>query len=398
MKSFLLPELIDDLQSGIACGERNNSGVIQLRMNNVLTNGEMDFRNHIRIPKHYLNEGMLLREGDVLFNNTNSVELVGKTALFRGFHEAVTFSNHFFRIRTKRNLLSPEYLAYRFQYLWSSGYFESICDRWVGQSAVQRRKLDLIEIPLPNIHIQNQIAAKLKSQLAEVEIARQALQQQESDLEKIQMRIFASVFSNLNANIMTKIGDFAETTSGSTPSRDKKDYWQPAEIAWVKTGEVANHRISETEESISKKALAECSLTLLPPKSVLIAMYGQGKTRGQSAVLEIPATTNQACFAILPNDSFHSEYLQYWLRYSYSDLRALSDGRGGNQANLNGAMLKEFMVPLIAKSEQIAIAGKIDKMLGEYDVAKSAIQSAKKEIGLLPSRLLEQAFNFDNPE
>jgi len=104
------------------------------------------------------------------------------------------------------------------------------------------------------------------------------------------------------------LGDHTPTTSGSTPSRSDKRYWEPAEVPWVKTGEVAFAPITRTEEAISKVALAECSLTLLPPKTVLVAMYGQGKTRGQSAILEMAATTNQACFAILPNDTWEPEF------------------------------------------------------------------------------------------
>ena len=99
-------------------------------------------------------------------------------------------------------------------------------------------------------------------------------------------------FAELDATPKKKLGDYAATTTGSTPSRGNKQYWQPAEIAWVKTGEVAFAPITNTEETISKTALAECSLSLLPPKTILIAMYGQGKTRGQSAILDIPATVS----------------------------------------------------------------------------------------------------------
>ena len=251
-----------------------------------------------------------------------------------------------------------------------------------------------VEVVIPEtIADQQIIAAKLKAQLAEVETARQALAKQECDVEKLETRFFESIFAQANPDKFVKIGDVAITTSGSTPSRDKKDYWKPGQYAWVKTGEVAYQPIFHTEECISDKALRECSLTLLPPKTVLIAMYGQGKTRGQSAVLEIPATTNQACFAILPNETLYPEYLHYWLRHSYSNLRSLSEGRGGNQANLNGAMLKEFKVPLLPINKQIEIAKSIQDMFRQLEKVKANIQANKKEIALLPNRLLAQAFN-----
>ena len=76
--------------------------------------------------------------------------------------------------------------------------------------------------------------------------------------------------------------------------------WEPPLHPWVRTGEVAFKPINQTEESVSAKALAECSLTLLPAGTVLVAMYGQGKTRGQSALLNVAATTNQACLPSCP--------------------------------------------------------------------------------------------------
>lgn len=142
--------------------------------------------------------------------------------------------------------------------------------------------------------------------------ARQATQVQLSDTRLLRARMLKAFFAELDAAPKKKLGDYADTTSGSTPSRGNKPYWQPAEIAWVKTGEVAFAPITATEEAISKRALAECSLSLLPPKTILVAMIGQGKTRGQSAILKIPATTNQNCFAILPNDTWEPDFLYLW--------------------------------------------------------------------------------------
>jgi type I restriction enzyme S subunit len=287
--------------------------------------------------------------------------------------------------------LDPDYL---FFFVQSKMFVDSLVDLVQGAlyPAVTDKQIFIQSIPWVLRNEQRQIAAKIKAQLAEVETARKALDIQERDVKKLETQLLESIFVKLKPEKFVKIGDVAVTTSGSTPSRDKKDYWASGQYAWIKTGEVAYEPIYDTEESISEKALTECSLTLLPPKTVLVAMYGQGKTRGQSAVLEVPATTNQACFAILPNKTFHPEYLQYWLRHSYSNLRSLSDGRGGNQANLNGAILKEFTVPLLPMEKQVRLAMTVKNMLDEIDNVKTTIQTNKKEIELLSTRLLAQAF------
>jgi len=394
MKKSPLRYFLLSAQAGMACGTRDDSGIAQLRLNNLLTNGAVDFSGHIRIPTVLVPDEMLLRQGDVLFNNTNSVELVGKTVYFDGYKEKITFSNHVTRLRVKEDELVPEYLAMWLQHQWRCRVFEGICDRWIGQAAVQRSKLEALEVPIPPPEKQRQIAAHLKAQLAEVEKARQATDVQLLDTRLLRSRILNDIFSELDSVPTKKLGEYAKTTSGSTPSRGNKQYWEAAEIPWIKTGEVAFAPITTTEEAISKSALADCSLTLLPPKTILVAMYGQGKTRGQSAILEIPATTNQACFAILPNETWQPDFLYLWLRASYQDLRDLSEDRGGNQANLKGELLNALEIPAPDLGKQMKIVARANAVLAEIDVLENATKTALEDIISLPNRILAQAFDL----
>mgnify|MGYP003822443559 CR=1 FL=1 len=264
---------------------------------------------------------------------------------------------------------------------------------------VSKSDLEAFEISFPKcIDEQHQIAAHLKAQLAEVEIARKAAQVQLSDTRLLRARMLKAFFAELDAAPKKKLGDYAPTTSGSTPSRGNKQYWQPAEIAWVKTGEVAFAPITATEEAISKLALAECSLSLLPPQTILIAMIGQGKTRGQSAILEIPATTNQNCFAVLPNDTWEPDFLYLWMKSSYQDLRDLSADRGGSQAALNGALMNALEVPAPSKAEQQHIVARIQAAMTEIDALENSSKAAMEDIKRLPSCVLAQAFDQQGDE
>ena len=97
-----LADVIAEAQPGFACGERDGAGIVQLRMNNVTTRGEIYLHRVLRVPAALTDLSRFsLQPGDILFNNTNSVELVGKTALFRGHPEPVVYSNHFTRLRNK---------------------------------------------------------------------------------------------------------------------------------------------------------------------------------------------------------------------------------------------------------------------------------------------------------
>lgn len=185
-----------------------------------------------------------------------------------------------------------------------------------------------------------------------------------------------------------KLGDYALTTSGVTPSRENPTYWHPAEIPWVKTGEVDFLPITEVKESISKKALEECSLLLLPPKTVLVAITGEGKTRGRSAILEVEATTNQHSFAILPNETWDSCFLQLWLRSQYANLRELSSGRGGSRSALSGVQLNALQIPVPGKTEQRRIVKCLKAQLAEVEVARKAAQVKLREVERLADAIV----------
>lgn len=194
------------------------------------------------------------------------------------------------------------------------------------------------------------------------------------------------------------LSSVARTGSGTTPSRSRKDYWAPATTPWVKTGEIAFSPIKSTEESVSELALTECSLPVLPIGTVLVAMYGQGKTRGQSAVLEVEATINQACFAIFPNESFDPYYLQYWLRHSYEKLRSASDGRGGNQSNLNGEILGSVEAPWINRTAQVNISAHLQSQLAAIEDARQAATAQLRELTQLANAIIRQTLTHPDTE
>jgi len=329
-------------------------------------------------------EGHLIDNGDIVVSWSATLDAF----IWNGGPAVV--NQHIFKVLPNEALVAKEYLYFALKKAMT-GLSELV--HGATMKHVTKPVFEGFEICIaPNISDQRQIAARLKAQLDEVEKARQAAEVQLADVRLLQSRMFDSIFSVLDSAPRKRIGDEAETTSGTTPARGQKTFWEPAEIPWVKTGEIAFVPITRTEEFVSKKALEECSLRLLPPKTVLIAMYGQGKTRGQSAILEIEATTNQACFAVLPNATWEPEFLYLWLKKSYQDLRSLSENRGGNQANLNGALLKAFEVPAPDKATQKTVIAKVNAALKETEAIIAACRSTLGSLDKMPSKILVQAF------
>ena len=165
-------------------------------MNNVTTNGSFNWEELVRVPDSYTNmDRYWLEADDVLFNNTNSVELVGKSAIFSGFEEPIVFSNHFSRLRTTPGLLHAGFLARWLNLNWQQGLFERICNRWVGQAAVDRRKLLALSIPLPPLAEQKRIVGVLNEQMAAVERAKKAAEAQLADIEAMPSALLRRAFS-----------------------------------------------------------------------------------------------------------------------------------------------------------------------------------------------------------
>lgn len=160
-----------------------------------------------------------------------------------------------------------------------------------------------------------------------------------------------------------QIRDVATISSGSTPNRENPQYWD-GDIPWVTTGELESGTITSTREKISQKALEETSLKIYPAGTLLMAMYGQGKTRGTTAMLGIDATINQACAAITVEQG-SKEYLLFLLQGAYADIRKLSNT--GNQENLNAEIIKTFPVIYAPIDEQQQI---VDILSGQDRLIK----------------------------
>jgi len=148
-------------------------------MNNVDTHGNLVLDEFIRVPA---SEDRIakykLEAGDVLFNNTNSTELVGKSTLFTDYSEPIVFSNHFTKLQVIPEKLTPDFLLFWLMKQWQTKVFENICNRWIGQSAVNRNQLLSLDISLPPLPEQRRIAAVLTEKMATIEQACAAAQAQ----------------------------------------------------------------------------------------------------------------------------------------------------------------------------------------------------------------------------
>lgn len=161
--------------------------------------------------------------------------------------------------------------------------------------------------------------------------------------------------------------------SGGTPDRNHPEYWN-GNIPWIKTGELQNDIITNAEEYITEEGLNNSSAQVFNINTILVAMYGQGKTRGMTALLKIPASTNQACAGLtVTNSNVQIEYLWQCLIGAYDAIR--SEAAGSGQPNLSATLIGNFHIALPPIEEQGLIVEYIKDRTVEI---KSTIHKAEK--------------------
>lgn len=295
------------------------------------------------------------------------------------YNEKVWVNNHAHVITAKQNLVL-EYLMYYLNHTDLNLYING-----ATRGKLTKSSLESIQIPLPPLPQQQKIAAILDA----ADVLRQNDKALIAKYDELTQALFLDMFgdpvSNPKGWDKVKLEEISKISSGSTPSRENESYYK-GEIPWVKTGEVNGKVIYSTSEKISEEALKNSSCKLYPKGSLIIAMYGQGKTRGQIGMLGIDATTNQACGVLPPSDKMNFNFLFQLLQLNYEDLRSL--GRGGNQPNLNSGLLKSYEVlnPPIELQNQFA------ERIALIEEQKAIAQASLVKSDELFNSLLQKAF------
>lgn len=178
-----------------------------------------------------------------------------------------------------------------------------------------------------------------------------------------------------------KIKEICSIGSGGTPSREISEYYINGSIPWVKTTEVRNNIIYKTEEQITNEALLNSSAKIYPAGSLIIAMYGQGETRGRTAKLGVDAATNQACCVLSNiNKELCTDYLWIYLMNEYTRLRDLASGN--NQPNLNAQMIASYPViipPVNIQKEIVKMIHNINEQIVQLKEEVEKIKLIAKE-------------------
>lgn len=277
-------DLLMDATPGFACGEDVQEGVFQFRMNNVTTEGRLDLRKRRRVPTEYRNlTRFFLRPGDVLFNATNSPDLVGKTAFFEGLEESATFSNHFLRLRPCEDRLDGRFLSRWLNVQFQQGRFKGMCRQWVNQATVGRDALLAMRIPVPPLSEQRRIAAILDKADALRAKRRVAL----AKLDRLTQSIFLDMFGDPATNPkrwdLVPLGEISKVQGGLQLSSSRNSL--PLEVPYLRVANVYRDRLNLREVKILHATESEIARTALVKDDFLVVEgHGNPEEIGRGAL------------------------------------------------------------------------------------------------------------------
>ncbi|MEB3169153.1 MAG: restriction endonuclease subunit S, partial [Synechococcaceae cyanobacterium] len=173
--------------------------------------------------------------------------------------------------------------------------------------------------------------------------------------------------------------------------RSNPSFYAAAGTPWITSAATSKELITEASEFVTPEGQAASRLRIYPIGSLLVAMYGEGKTRGQVSEPGIPATINQACAAIhAPKEQYLMPFIKIALKANYLEMRSLAEG--GNQPNLNLSKIKQFRIGLPPKSEIFEIIDRVESLFSLADQLEARLSAARKIVERLTPALLAKAF------
>jgi type I restriction enzyme S subunit len=188
-----------------------------------------------------------------------------------------------------------------------------------------------------------------------------------------------------------RLSDICIIGTGATPSTRNFTYYKDGTIPWIGSSETSNEYIDAPTTLITQKALDETNCTVYPIGTLIMAMYGEGKTRGQISELRISSATNQACAAIVPIFKEIKSFIKIYLKGNYLRLRTLAEG--GMQPNLNLGKISSYMIPMPPLAEQIRIERVLNDLLLKVDLIDSEKSVIDVSLSHVKSKILELAIS-----
>lgn len=282
-----------------------------------------------------------------------------------------------------------------FYYLLSSNYMYEQFSSKASGTTVKNLNIDMVKttnIPLPPFEEQKRIVVNLDNLFAKIDKAIALHQKNIDEADIFMASVLNDVFAELEEKYKKRtIGSFSKVGTGATPLKNRNDFYENGNINWITSKATNDDYVYESEQLITEIALNECRLKINPIGTIIVALYGQGKTRGQVSELMIESSTNQALATIIvdENESINT-YLKYFLKKSYFDIREKASG--GTQPNLNLSIIKNIELSLPPLQIQQKVVAYLDEISNKMEKIKQIQKEKMQSLKELKASILDKAF------
>lgn len=226
-------------------------------------------------------------------------------------------------------------------------------------------------VPIPSLFEQEKIVEKLDAFTSSIDSLKEQLVLRRKQYEYYRDHLL-DLEGKEGVEIKT-LGEIGKCCAGATPSTKNREYWDNGTIPWMSSGEVHQKIVKHTESFITQKGYDNASTKILPINTIVIALAGQGKTRGSVAITAIELCTNQSiCGVVIAQKNILNKYVYYYLQTRYDDLRRISSGEG-TRGGLNLKMISSYEIPLPSLQEQ-------NRIVSTLDTFEESIQNLEKQL------------------
>lgn len=318
-----------------------------------------------------------VRKGDLLVCEGGDT---GRSAIWDR-DETILYQNALHRLRFHESV-SPKFVLFYLLYLKDIGEIDNKYSKGVTIKHLVKKALLSIPLPIPPKSTQLSIVSEFDKINELIRIKKEQLK----DYDTLAQSIFYEMFGDPVEEgwDVKELGDICKTSSGGTPSKAHTEYYN-GEIMWLRSGEVSQGDIYNTEQTITLLGLENSSAKIFPVNTVVIAMYGA--TVGQVGILRKEMSTNQAICGIFPNEDLTPEYLYYFLISKKAEF--LKSAIGGAQANISQQIIRKTLIPLPPLSLQSSFTCKIRQI----KLQKAAVQSTITDLETLLAARMQYWFD-----
>jgi type I restriction enzyme S subunit len=265
----------------------------------------------------------------------------------------------------------------------------------MAQPKLNQKSLNSIPVPSPPIAEQERIVGILDEAFEGIAAATAQAEKNLHNARELFQSVLQSTFSQKGDDWVEKrIGDVCNLMTGGTPSRKKLEYFDQGSVKWLVSGDIHQKEIHDCEGRITQLGLDNSNAKYLPLNSVMIALNGQGKTRGSVAILRTKATCNQSLVSIFPNDTSQilPEYIYTNLHGRYEEIRRITGDDGNDRRGLNMPLVRNIEIPIPPLPTQQAIVEKLDALSEETKRLEAIYERKKAALTELKQSLLQKAF------